>query len=73
MEKPVNLNEAVRHIKKAGEHSVRTTPMQGQNVHSGLYAIEVCDGGQWRAVAEGMAKTTAEDIIAQATNNVICG
>ena len=73
MEKPINLNEAIQHIKKAGEANVRSTPMSGQNVHSGLYAIEICEGGSWRAVAEGMTKMTAENIIQQATNRVICG
>ena len=73
MEKPVNINEAVRRIKKAGENNVRSVPMAGQNVHSGLYAIEVLAGGHWVIVAEGMTKTTASNIITQATNRVICG
>ena len=73
MEKPIDLNEAIQHIKKAGENNVRCTPMPGQNVRSGLYAIEVCEGGLWVSVAEGMTKMTAENIIVQATNRVICG
>lgn len=73
MEKPINLNEAVQRIKKAGEHNVRSVPMAGQNVHSGLYAIEILDEGHWVIVAEGMTKTTADNIITQATNRVICG
>ena len=73
MEKPVNLNEAIQHIKRAGEANVRSVPMTSQNVNSGLYAIEVLEGGQWMVVAEGMTKLTAENIITQATNRVICG
>jgi len=73
MEKPININEAVQRIKQAGENSVRFVPMDGQNVHSGLYAIEVLDNGKWVTIAEGMTKTTASNIITQATNRVICG
>jgi len=73
MEKPVNLNEAIQYIKKAGEANVRSVPMTGQNVNSGLYAIEILESGQWMVVAEGMTKLTAENIITQATNRVICG
>ena len=73
MEKPVNISEAVQRIKKAGGTNVRSVPMAGQCVQSGLYVIEVLEGGSWLPVAEGMTKSTAENIITQATNRVICG
>lgn len=73
MEKPVNINEAVQRIKRVGQDKVRAVPMPGQNVHSGMYQIEVLESGGWVAIAEGMAQSTAHDIIKQAANRVICG
>ena len=72
MEKPVNINEAAQRIKAAGVHNVRTIPMAGQNVHTGLYVIEVNDSGTWVVVAEGICKTTADNIIKSATDRLIC-
>jgi len=72
MEKSVNINEAVQRIKKAGESNVRAVPMAG-GVHSGLYSIEVHDGGGWVAITEGITLITANNIIRQATDRLICG
>ena len=69
----VNLNETIQAIKRAGVSNVRMTPMSGQNVHTGNYQIEIKEGTVWRAVAVGMPKVTAANIIEQATNRVICG
>lgn len=73
MEKPININEAVQHIKRAGQNKVRAVPMPGQNAQDGMYQIEVLEGGGWVPIAEGMAQSTATDIIKQAANRVICG
>lgn len=69
----VNVNEAVVRIKQAGAENVRCVPMSGQNVNTGMYQIEICEGGSWSTVATGMTKQTAEGIISQAVNKVILG
>jgi len=70
---PVNVNEAVNRIKAAGTTNVRSVPMQGQNVHSGSYQIEIKENNIWVVIAECPNKKIADDIISQATNNVILG
>jgi hypothetical protein len=47
--------------------------MEGQNVQSGKYQIEVCENGTWVSIAECPNKTIADNIISQAVNNVILG
>ena len=37
----VNINEAIMKIRAAGPANVRSIPMEGQNVHTGQYQIEV--------------------------------
>ena len=69
----VNLNEAFQRIRAAGPTKVRAVPMPGQNVHSGQYMIEIKDGEAWVCLVEGIPKVTANNIISQATNRVICG
>jgi|3_EtaG_2_1085321.scaffolds.fasta_scaffold00047_26 uncharacterized sporulation protein YeaH/YhbH (DUF444 family) len=69
----VNVNEAIQKIKAAGTAAVRAIPMPGQNVNSGNYQIEINQAGVWTAVASGISKKIAEDIISQATNRVILG
>jgi hypothetical protein len=69
--KSVNISEAIRAVKKAGASKVRAIPMEGQNVHTGNYRIEIVESGTWMIVAEGMPKAVAEGIIAQATSNVL--
>ena len=73
MEKPININEAVKKIKGAGADKVRAVPMAGQNVQTGLYEIQVLTPDGWTAIAEGMTQATANNIISQAVNKVICG
>lgn len=73
MHKPININEAIQAVKAAGSRRVRTVPMDGQNIHDGLYQIEVADTSGWHAVATGMPKVTAESIINQATSRVLLG
>jgi len=70
---PLNMVETVNKIKKAGTTNVRTVPMPGQPVTGGMYQIEVKEGTAWSVIAEGLPQTTANDLIRQATNRVICG
>ena len=69
----VNINEAIMKIRAAGPANVRSTPMEGQNVHTGQYQIEVKESDMWVPVAIGITKTIADNIISQAVNRVICG
>ncbi len=69
----VNLNEAIASIKRAGVANVRSVPMPGQNYNVGMYQIEIKNGNDWAPIVEGIPRATAENIIAQATNRVICG
>jgi hypothetical protein len=70
---PVNVNEAVARIKSVGSSNVRSVPMDGQNVHSGAYQIEVKENNNWVPIAECPNKKIADEIISQATNKVILG
>ena len=70
---PVNVNEAVQRIKAAGSSNVRAVPMEGQNVQTGRYQIEIMESGTWVSIAECPNKKIADDIISQAVNNVILG
>lgn len=70
---PVNVNEAVAKIKSVGSTNVRSVPMEGQNVHNGAYQIEIKENNNWVVIAECPNKKIADDIISQATNNVILG
>ena len=70
---PVNVNEATKRIKAAGSSNVRSVPMEGANVQSGRYQIEIKEGGNWVMIAECPNKKIADDIISQAVNNVILG
>ena len=69
----VNVNEAVSKIKAVGSSNVRSLPMEGQNVSTGTYKIEIKQNGTWVTIAECPNKKIAEDIINQAINNVILG
>lgn len=69
----ININEALLRIKQAGATNVRAVPADGQNIHTGLYQIEIREAGNWIAIATGMPRSTAEDLIRQATNKVILG
>ena len=69
----VNLAETVNRIKKAGPTNVRAVPMPGQHIHEGKYQVEVNEGGMWVVVAESIPQSTANDLIRQSTNRVICG
>lgn len=68
-----NLSEAVQQIKSAGAKNVRVVPMTGQPVNTGLYCIEINQGGNWVGIVDGVTKTVAEGIVTQAVNRVICG
>jgi hypothetical protein len=68
-----NMTEAISRIKAVGANRVRAVPMPGQSI-GGLYQIEVSEAaGTWVAIVEGLAQATANDLIRQATNRVICG
>jgi hypothetical protein len=69
----VNVNEATQKIKAAGSSNVRSVPMEGQNVQSGKYQIEIKEGGSWVSIAECPNKKMADDIISQAVNRTILG
>jgi len=69
----INLNETIQKIKKAGVNNVRAVPMAGQNVNTGQYMIEIKEGNAWVPIVEGIPRVTADNIIQQATNRVICG
>jgi len=69
----VNINEAIMKIRAAGPANVRSVPMEGQNVHTGQYQIEIKETDTWVPVAIGITKIIADNIISQAVNRVICG
>lgn len=70
----INLSEALVVMRKAGPNNIRAIPMSGQNVHTGLYKVEVKHGLGWECVLEGIPKSTAENLISQAvTSRVILG
>lgn len=69
----IDINEAVIAIKKAGARKVRATPMPDQNVHSGNYQIEILEDRQWRSIVQNVPKSTAENLITQATSRVLLG
>ena len=70
---PLNMNETIQRIKKAGAQAVRTVPMEGQSVKDGFYKIEVRDGNNWVVLVENIPHNTATDLINQATNRVLLG
>ena len=70
---PVNVNEATRRIKAVGSSKVRSVPMEGANVQSGRYQIEIIEGGGWVPIAECPNKKIADDIISQAVNRTLLG
>ena len=69
----VDMNEAIRKIKSAGENNVRSVPMSGQSVQGGDYQIEIREGSNWITVVTGVQKAVAESIVSQAVNRVILG
>jgi hypothetical protein len=69
----VNLSEALSIMTKAGPNGIRAIPMAGQNVHTGLYKVEVRRGLKWECVIESVPKSTAENLISQATSRVLLG
>lgn len=69
----VDVNSIICKIKSVGDARVRTTPMPGQKINVGNYQIEIQEDDQWVVVASGMPKVLAEQIVASATNRLICG
>lgn len=69
----INISEALVQMRKAGPRGIRTIPMPGQDVNSGMYRIEISCGGTWECILEGLPRSTAESLISQATSRVICG
>ena len=69
----INVNEAVSKIKSVGSSKVRCLPIEGQNVNTGTYKIEIKQNDTWVTIVECPNKKIAEDIINQAINNVILG
>jgi len=70
---PINVNEAIQQIKRAGASCARAVPMPNQNVNSGDYQIEIKANEIWSPIVTGVSKKIAEDIINQSTNRVILG
>lgn len=69
----VNISEALVVMRKAGPNGIRTMPMPGQNIHTGLYKIEVKQGSGWASILEGIPKATADSLINQSTSRVLLG
>jgi hypothetical protein len=67
----INISEALVQMRKAGPRGIRTMPMPGQDINSGMYKIEISQGGMWSCILEGLPRATAESLISQATNRVI--
>ena len=67
----INISEALVQMRKAGSKAIRMMPMPGQDINTGSYKIEIVQSGQWIAILEGLPRTTAESLIAQATNRCI--
>ena len=70
---PININEAVTQIKKVGSHNVRILPMPGQDINTGTHQIEIYEQNTWKVLLSGVPRTTAEDLVKQATNRMILG
>ena len=68
----IDLNEAIQKIKKVGPTNARAVPMPGKRIDE-EYQIEVREYSTWRPIVSGITKQTAEGIIQQAINRLICG
>ena len=67
----INISEALVQMRKAGSKGIRTMPMPGQDINSGMYKIEIARNGMWECILEGLPRATAESLISQATNRCI--
>jgi hypothetical protein len=63
-----NINEAIAKIKTVGKINTRIV-----TITEGKCQIEIRENGDWTPIVTGVTSHTAEDIISQATNRVICG
>lgn len=68
-----NLNEAIITLRKAGSNKVRSVPMPGEDVNTGMYLVEAMVDGSWRSVVANIPRATAESLIAEATNRLLLG
>lgn len=68
----INLNEAITKIRKAGINNVRYVPIAGSNIN-GDYQIEIFENNTWNIIISNIPRTTAEDLVTQATNKVLLG
>jgi chemotaxis methyl-accepting protein methylase len=64
----INPDALVETIKKAGKANTRVTATDGDKAK-----IEICEGGSWRTIQEGISPRTAESLVKQATQGVILG
>lgn len=69
----VDVNNVTIAIKRAGATNVRITPMAGQSITEGDHQIEINQNGTWSAIATGVKRTLAEQLVNQALNRTICG
>ncbi len=67
-----NINEAISKIKLVGRANTRIVKEDG-NISTEKSRIEVKEQGTWVTVVSGVSFKMAEDIVSQASNNVILG
>lgn len=63
-----NITEATAKIRKVG--SLNTRIVEGADK---LCQVEVKENGAWTPVVVGLTKVLAENLVSQATKQVICG
>lgn len=68
----INISEALIAMKKAGSTKVRMVPDPGQSIQ-GTHRIEIYENSSWNAIIVGLPRTTASDLINQASNKVLLG
>lgn len=68
-----SLNTVLQLIKEAGPTKTRVVPMEGQSVLNGRFRIQITDGTNWSDVLSDVPRSTAEDLVKQATNRIILG
>jgi len=69
----MNLNEAIKKIKKVGASNVRVVPMPNQSIKDGDHQVEIKEGSNWLPIVTGIKKQMAENLVSQAVNKVILG
>lgn len=68
----VNLTETVNAIKAAGPLKVRIVPQTGEHYETGLYVIEILKESSWCPILSGVPRQTADNLVNQASCNLLC-